>query len=801
MRKTDINKFAQSPNGGGRTVSTVKSAVKIVWKGLLTVLTVFFITGAIVSVSVISFIFSLKDESIDYDLHKLKLNYTSFIYVNGPGDDSAHPVKYQSLYSTENRIWVDNDKIPKTMKDAIIAIEDKRFLEHKGVDWQRTAGAVANLFNVFSNNGSYGGSTITQQLIKNVTGESEVSLTRKVKEIFRALNLEKKYTKEEILTAYLNVVNFGSGCNGVQAAANLYFGKNIQDCDIAQCAVIAGITQNPTAYSPLTHPEKNKDRQQTVLTAMYDQKKITKAEYADAMEESEHMVFVGKKKEDVVDESTVWNWYTDAMFEDVKEGLMKVYNCSSEKATDMIYHGGLKIYSAMDTDFQKIAEDTFNDGKSFPAKYPKLQGGFVAMDYQGRVLSIVGSKGKKTSNRLFSLATDAKRQPGSSIKPLTDYGLAIEMGKITYSSIVNDEPIENWKDGKPGPRNWDRKYHGNITVEYALQESYNAAAVQICKMIKPNTGFNFLKQKLGFTSLEPSDNTLAAVAIGGMTQGVTVEEMTAGYQMFGNGGKYYKPYTYYYVEDHDGNVIPGMDNRKEIPVQAISSPTATIVRKLLNNAVAHGTGYGAGIRGWDVFGKTGTTNDDKDSWFVAGTPYAIGGIWTGNRQPATLTAGETAVAKKVWKNIMTQYLKNKKKIQFEADPNVVSMTFCKESGLLAVPGVCPKTGVGWYNKNNLPATCSLDHDRGDSSSSASSAASEGDSSSGGMSSQSDNSSLPEDSEPEPVSEPPWPPVSSQPEGGSSQPYPSSSHTGSVSSASSRREQQDPLGPGGVIRER
>ncbi len=711
MRKTDINQFAGTQQRAADRISTFRSVLHMLLKGLFTLFFILIVTGSIVLLSVVAFIYSLRDSSVDYDLHKLQLDYTSFIYVNGPNDDSAHPVKYSTLSGSENRIWVDYNQIPDAMKNAIVSIEDKRFWEHDGVDWQRTIGATANLFHFFQSDSSgYGGSTITQQLIKNITGENEVSLTRKVKEILRAMNLEKKYSKEEILTAYLNVVNFGSGCNGVQAAANLYFGKNIQNCDIAQCAAIAGITQNPTAYNPLSHPEANKQRQQTVLKAMVNQGKITEDQFNSAMQESAHMTFVGKKAEDVVDENSVWNWYTDTMFEDVRVGLMQTYGISSDKAVDMIYHDGLNIYSAMDTSMQGIAESVFNDGKTFPKGYPNLQGGYVAMDYSGRVLAVVGSRGKKTSNRLWNLATDEKRQPGSSIKPLAVYAPAINIGKANYSSLVDDEPQENWKNGKPGPANWDYRYHGSITVELALDQSYNAAAVQLCKTITPDTSFNFLKQKLNFTSLEPSDNTLA-MSIGGLTQGATVREMTAGFQMFGNGGKYYKPYTFYYVTDHDGNVISGLDNREEIATQAISSPTATIMNKLLTHVVTNGLGSGANISGWNIFGKTGTTNDNKDSWFVGGSPYAVAGVWTGYKTPKALHSAETPVAKKVWKTIMSQYLQNKQKKSYTFDPNVVSAVFCRESGLLANPGVCPDTGVGWYEKDHLPATCNLAHNR------------------------------------------------------------------------------------------
>ncbi|MDF1494292.1 transglycosylase domain-containing protein [Caproiciproducens sp. CPB-2] len=703
MRKTDINKYVGSRNG--EKDGKARSVGRIVLKGLFTVFTILFITGIIVSVSLLSFVFSLSNESVDYDLHKLQLNYTSFIYVNGPNDDSSNPVQYQSLYSSENRVWVDYDKIPQSMKDAIIAIEDKRFKDHKGVDWIRTAGAVTTLF---SKGSSYGGSTITQQLIKNITGDKDVSLTRKVKEIFRALNLEQKYTKEEILAAYLNVVPFGSGSNGVQAAANLYFGKNIQDCDIAECAAIAGITQNPTKYSPLVHPDQNKERQQTVLNEMHVQGMITDAEYNTAMTKSEHMTFVGKKTENVVDDVPIWNWYVDTLFEDVKSGLMEHYNCSSEKAVDMIYHDGLKIYAAMDTDLQNIAENTFKSDKLFGSN-TKMQAGYLAMDYSGRVLATVGSRGEKKSNRLFSLSTDSKRQPGSTIKPLAVYGPAIESGKYNYSSLVNDNPLPNWfSDGSSGPKNWgpgntSGKYWGPIPLEWALERSLNASAAQVGNAITPNVSFNFLKEKLGFTSLLPADNNRAPMAIGGLSEGVTVREMTAGFQIFANGGKYYQPYTFYHVDDHDGNVI--LDNRNQTSVQAISSTTSSIMHHLLNNVVtgAHGTGRGAAISGWEVFGKTGTTNDEKDSWFIGGTPYAVAGIWTGYLTPAHLT--NTTYAASTWKNIMASYLKNKEKLTFTYDPNVVSARFCTVTGLLANPANDKDTQIGWYDKSHMPAIC------------------------------------------------------------------------------------------------
>ena len=267
----------------------------------------------------------------------------------------------------------------------------------------------------------------------------------------------------------------------------------------------------------------------------------------------------------------------------------------------------------------------------------------------------------------MSYAMDAQRQPGSTIKPLSVYSPAIEMGSINYSSLIEDKPIDNYfGPGRPGPNNADGKFRGLVTVQYALERSLNAPAARIVQMISPLTGFTFLTEQLHFTHLNPKTDSveIAAMALGGLNGGVTVREMTSGYQIFGNGGKYYEPYTYYYVEDHDGNVI--LDNRSNEGTQAISSSAATIMHKLLRNVVygAEGTGQRAAISGWEVFGKTGTTDDDKDSWFVGGTPVAVAGVWTGYEMPARLSSQKQRFAITIWKSIMTRYLEDKEVVNF-----------------------------------------------------------------------------------------------------------------------------------------
>ena len=696
MKKSDINQYGLKPVPDPKGNSTGKAAGKAISRVVITIVSLFFATLFIIGIFMFSYIMSLRGEEIDIDLHSLNLDYTSFIYVN---DESGNPVEYKSLYGGEsNRIWVDYQDIPQYMKDAMVAIEDKRFWEHNGVDWWRTLGAASNLL---SSGGSFGGSTITQQLIKNLTGESDVSISRKLKEIFRAENLEKKYTKEEILECYLNVVNFGSGCKGVQAAANLYFGKDIKDCSLAECAAIAGITQNPYAYSPMNFPDQNKERQQIVLSEMYNQEKITKEEYDQAMSESENMNFVFQEATETGADDTINNWYIDTMIQDVVSDLQSELGYTKEDAQNMIYYGGLKIYSAMDSSAQEMAENAVANDRNLNSD-PDMQCGVYMMDYSGRVLAIVGSSDEKEGNMWFNYATDAKRQPGSSFKPIAAYAPAIDKGIINYSSIVQDEPIPNYfDDGTAGPNNYDHQFRGPVTVQYALQQSYNPPAVRVYQQLGPQNAYNFLTQKLGFTSLVGGgvDDSNLGVAIGGVHEGVTVKEMTAAFQIFGNGGQYNEPYTYYYVEDHDGNVI--LDNRDNISTQAIKSSTATIMQKLLTTVVTQGTGTGAGVTGWQIYGKTGTTDIDDNSYFVGGSPYAVIGVWTGYQNPSRLR--NTNASKSVFQSLMGAYLNTKQLKQFTTDSSVTSAVYCTQSGNLAGPG-CP-TATGWYERSNMPSEC------------------------------------------------------------------------------------------------
>ncbi len=721
MRKTDISKFtddAVQDNAAIVEKSLPRRCLSAVWKVLSTILLILVISMIVVGISVGIYLLQLANQPTGIDLHASKLNLTSFIYIE---DDEGKWKEYDRLHSNENRIWVDLDEIPDAMKDAQIAIEDKRFYEHHGVDWTRTLGAV---FSLASGGDSFGGSTLTQQLIKNITNDNEVSITRKLNEIFRALNLEREYTKDEILEAYLNIVNYGGSCNGVEAAANLYFAKHIKDCTPAECAAIAGITQNPSAYDPLEYPEANRERRETVLKAMYDQEKLTKAEYDKALEESKKMKFVGSHnnpilesgKKDTENKSDVPNWYMDALLVDLTEDLAQALDISEASASSKLYTEGLKIYCAMDEDMQNFAEDyAVNIDTSHD---PNLQTGIVMMGFDGRIIATVGSREKKTSSLIWDRTNDSVLQPGSSIKPVIVYPLAIQKGEYNFSSYVKDEPIEKWKydedkkQWESGPNNSDLTYHHDILLPEAIERSLNAAAVQTMQLVGTKTAYNQAINKMGFKNLSSEDaQNLGALSIGGMNGGVTVREMVAGYAYMGNGGRYYEPYTYYYVTDQNDNVI--LDNRENQPTRAYSEETATIMNRLLHynvvyNNPSHTAAYIAKIDGWDIIGKTGTTDGQFDHWFIGMSPYAILGSWVGFDSPARISDYAFNQAEHTFHDLMAHYLADKEPKEYKLSDKVHAIAYCESTGKLA-SSYCYNTKMGYYTDDNMPEYCSGYH--------------------------------------------------------------------------------------------
>ena len=710
-RETDISgytgKNSELPEiSRKRSESGAKRFFKGLGKLLLTVFSVLAVAGVITAVSLGIYIFALASEPTGIDLKAKSMNQTSRIFIKD--SDTGEFTETRKLYSTENRTWVDMQKIPQYMKEAQVAIEDKRFYEHNGVDWQRTLSAIATLT---TGNDSYGGSTITQQLIKNITDDNEVSINRKLREICKALKLEQEYTKDQILEAYLNVVNFGNNCQGVEAAAQLYFDKSITDCSLAECAAIAGITQNPSRWNPLIYPENNRKRRELILYEMYDQGVISKQVYDDAMKESANMTFVGAKnpsEDDDDEDSDVQNWYYDQLFYDLQRDLALYYNISTDAASDKIYTEGLKIYCAMDEKMQDFIEKAAMDiDKSADLS---IELGSVLMDFDGRVIATVGSSNRKTTDLAWDRAAHSALQPGSSIKPLFVYPIALNNKQLYFSSTVLDEPIEKYELDEEtgnyisGPSNAYGSYLGNILLPDAIERSSNATAVQVMELIGgPSVAYEQAVTKMNFKHLTELDGiNTGALSIGGLNGGVTVREMAAAYTYMGNEGLYYKPYTYYYITDSEDNVI--LDNRDTVPKQAYSAETAGIMNRLLHYNVensANTYAMYARVPNWDIVGKTGTTDNDLDCWFCGMSPYAVMATWTGYDSPQTIN--DKTRSAKFFATVMGEYLKDKEQKEYRISKNLIPATYNPSTGLIISTENVSGKYVGYYTEDNMPA--------------------------------------------------------------------------------------------------
>ena len=614
------------------------------------------------------------DFSFGDNLSTLNLNLSSTVYYM---DEDGNPKKFEQFQATENRIWVSIEKMPQDLQDAFVAIEDQRFYKHHGVDIKRTTGAVLNY--VLKGDSSYGGSTITQQLVKNITNDKERTKTRKIREIIRAILLESKISKEQILEMYMNTIYLSQGANGVEAAANVYFSKDVSQLTLAESACIAGITQHPATYDPLLNPENNEKKRKTVLEKMLELGYITQDEFDEAV--NEKLEFNPGKEE----ERGIQSYFLDNLFEVLLDDLMK-NGYSEQFAIDMIYNGGLKIYSTVDPEVQKAMEEVFERDSSFPkfSGSEQPQSAMVISDPKtGEVKGIVGGRGEKSGNRILNRATQTTRQPGSSIKPIGVYAPALDLGIINLSSTIEDSPIEI---GGWSPKNYDGKYHGWVTARRAVASSYNIPAVRVLEEVTVDKSFRYLSDKLHMSTLVSSENqggkifsdkNLSSLALGGLTHGVTVMDMNAAYSSFANGGMYIEPTVYTKVYDADGRILLEKEPEKE---RAFSEETAYLTTLLLKDVVTSGTGGGAQISNMDTCGKTGTTDDDMDRWFIGYTPYYVGSVWFGYDVQKTISYGGTNPALSVWKNVMTKIHKPLAAKHFTEPDGVERMTVCAKTG-------------------------------------------------------------------------------------------------------------------------
>ncbi|MCI1959864.1 MAG: penicillin-binding protein [Clostridia bacterium] len=659
-------------------------------------------------------------------------SFTSILYdSNGKEIDTLH--------GEENREYVKLSQIPENLQNAVISIEDERFYEHNGIDFKGMLRAMA--VDIKTRDFSQGASTITQQLMKNEVLTSEKKISRKLQEQYLAVNFEKELTKklgskqlakQYILELYLNTISLNHGLNGVQAAAKYYYGKDVSELSLAQCASIAGITKNPSAYSPVSHPENNVEREHTVLAKMLQLGYVSQSEYDQAMSEDITSEVVGENQTDKNQEAS-HSYFVDSVIVSLAQQLMNEKGMSKQQAYNDIYSGGLQIYTTEDTSMQNIMEKSFSNDSLFPPKCntqtaaytitvmdnqtkkqqniyrekvvsnyteaqefaqsvkdevlnssnsmvldnltvsKSLQAAMVIMDqHNGQVKAIVGGR-EKTGDLVFNRATQAYRQPGSCFKVLASYAPAIDKDVVMPGTCIEDEPFDynGWK-----PKNWySTGYRGTCTVRDGIRDSMNILAAKVITMVGVDTSIDYLLN-FGFTSLQTETNDngqsdrVPAIALGGLTNGVSVLELTAAYATIANGGVYNKPIFYTKVLDHDGNIL--IDNTNLESKRVLKATTAYMLTDMMKDVISTGTGRLAKFSSISMpeSGKTGTTTDDKDLCFAGYTPYYCAGIWMGYDNPKKIVY-DKSYHLLLWKDVMEKIHQGLKKKDFDKPDGIV----------------------------------------------------------------------------------------------------------------------------------
>ncbi len=690
------------------------------------------------------------------DIHDIDATPTGYLstVLDNQGNETATLVA-----SGSNRVYVTINEIPLDLQHAFVAIEDARFYEHNGID---ITGIVrAGITGITSGRFSQGASTITQQLLKNNvftdwTSESSFAdkMERKIQEQYLAIQLEKVEDKDWILENYLNTINLGQNTLGVQAASQRYFNKDVSELTLSECAVIAGITQNPSRYNPVSNPDANAERRTKVLNNMLDQGYIDQAAYDTAMADNVY------DRIQIVDSETasdnINSYFVDALTEQVIDDLMEVKGYTETQAYKALYEGGLTIYSTQDPSIQQICDEEVNNADNYGSetKYScsyrltiqkadgtyqnyseqtmlsyyqsknskynidfdskeavdaaieqykadimedgdtivpngesitytmQPQASMTVIDQStGEVKAIVGGRGDKTANKTLNRATDTKRQPGSTFKILSAYAPALDIGGMTLASVQDDAPYTYSNAAHTPVNNYDKSYRGFTTIREGITYSINIVAVKTLTDIGVDIGYEYL-QNFGFSTLCDSDRT-QALALGGITNGVTNLELTAAYATIANGGTYTKPRFYTKILDHDGNVL--IDNTPQTHT-VLKETTAWLLTNAMEDVLTNGTGRPAHFNGMPQAGKSGTTSSDRDALFAGYTPYYTCVVWGGYDDNAELSY--TTYPKTLWKSVMGRIHENLDYKDFDKPDGITTATVCKKSGKLAVAGLC-----------------------------------------------------------------------------------------------------------------
>ncbi|MBQ8297466.1 MAG: transglycosylase domain-containing protein [Ruminococcus sp.] len=723
-----------------------KKLITVIMTTLLSLTLVMIITGTIVATALTVYVLDFMEETTGVTLQELEAGSDTYFYGIQENENGEEEYVVLNRVKTDvQRIPVTIDEIPQHVRDAFVYTEDERFYSHDGVDYKRTFSAFLNMF-IHIYDTEQGGSTITQQLVKNLTGDNEQSPQRKIREIFRAMQLEKKYSKDEILEEYLNYIGFGGPINGIQLASLTYFGKDVSELTTAEAATLAAIPKSPNYYGPnvKTYDDEtgellvdgranNKERQQYVLWQIYKNGAITYDEYQQYL--AEKLIYTDSEEylalhpeeaaQELIKEHEAYSWVVDAMYYETADYLCGLYNIDRSEAYKRINSGGYKIYATVDLEMQEYVENKFLDLNNLMSadsvrKWADIDGdgeseeytphvGFIAMDYDGSILALVGDIGKKETSLSTTFAVGEKRQIGSTMKPISTYGLALETDMIHWGSVYKDEAIMEI-DGRKWPTNYSTTGNvsisgQNINIYYALQKSYNTIPAQLCEALTPKSVYNFCTTQMGM-ELDPADEAYSPLSVGSLTYGITLENLVNAYIPYGNNGIYSEAHIVSKIEQANHDVV--YENNGN-PRQAVSEETAWVMNRLLKNVVENGTGTAAKLDNKVVCGKTGTTDNWYDLTFVGLTRDFVSGITIGYKYyNESLTLPSSLKSAQVWYNAIGEYANSIDSAKdFDPVESVIEAPMCKTSGLIAGAS-CPKGVTGYWKSTNCE-TCRGGH--------------------------------------------------------------------------------------------
>ena len=703
----------------------IKKFFSVAATTVFSIFLIFIITGTIVGTVATIYILGFMDTTQAVPLKEEEQSFASYIYVMNKAKND-YDLAYKVMPASHDvRISIELSDIPDYVKYAFVCTEDERFYSHEGVDYKRTGAAVVNLAlsQIGMSDQYFGGSTITQQLVKNITGDDRDTWDRKMNEIFTSMKFEKKYTKDEILQSYLNTIYFGQietyNMYGIEAASIGYYGKSASELTIAEVATLAALPKAPNEYNIAYHYEDNMKRKEYCLSKMFKLGVITSDQYEEAMNQQILVTTMPEFKakyptytkltesDEDFQNPEINSWAVDTAIVEFGDYLREQNELETiDEGVNMFNTGGYKLYLTVDSDVQAHLDSTYADWTNFPESLSdqdeKIQSALAVMDYRGHILGVAGQIGPKTGNLGWNNAYDTHRQPGSTIKPVSTYGYAIENDKITWSTYFYDLPLPK---GEASTEEWPNNYDGKPSggyypVNYFLKRSINTLPAQIANKYGLKEIYDFATKKMHL-QLDPDlDMNYSPLCVGGTAHGPSVINLANAYIPYGNGGTYYKASMIKKAVDcKSGETI--FDNDEQNGQPAVSAATAEVMNKLLQKVITNGTGTAAQLSNTTLAGKTGTTEDWRDITFVGLTPDFVSALWVGYSNGTNADAIRNSNSASIWFRVFGTYANaaaTGNKFPECGEDEVIYARYCSSTGLLANPG-CPGGDYGWYKKS------------------------------------------------------------------------------------------------------